>query len=179
MEWLADTQWSIALHESIWVYPVIETIHVLTLCLFVGMSVMWDLRLLGIMFGRVPVSDVSNRLMPWMKLGFVVMLVSGAALFYAIPVRTYQNVFFRAKVVFLVLAGLNALIFHRGIQKRVVQWDTVAVPPRTARIAGATSLLLWLLIILTGRLIAYNWFDCRQIERGLMYSLSGCTTDTN
>src|SRR5437762_11967114 len=93
--WLASTSGSIALHESLYMYPLVESVHVLTLCLFVGMSVLLDLRLLGLTLRKVPVSEVTGRLQPWMQAGFVVMIVTGVLLFYAIPVRSYQNVFFR------------------------------------------------------------------------------------
>src|SRR5438093_12497215 len=94
-QWLAETRGSIALHESLYMYPLVESVHVLTLTLFVGMSVMLDLRLLGRALRRVPVSEVTARLLPWTTAGFVVMIMSGTLLFYAIPVRSYQNVFFR------------------------------------------------------------------------------------
>ena len=61
-EWLGNTPWSIALHESLWVYPIVESVHVLTLCLFLGLAVMLDLRLLGVAFRSVRASDVAERL---------------------------------------------------------------------------------------------------------------------
>src|SRR5215831_6983186 len=99
--WLESTAGSVALHESIWVYPIVESVHVLTLCLFLGLAVMLDLRLLGVTMRRTPVSEVADRLLPWTFAGFAVMVVSGALLFYAIPVKTYLNIFFRVKVLFL------------------------------------------------------------------------------
>ena len=60
----------------------------------------------------MPVSDVIGALLPWTKAGFAVMVITGLLLFYAIPVRTYQSIFFRAKVVMLILAGLNVWLFH-------------------------------------------------------------------
>src|SRR5262245_4435788 len=105
-QWLAETQGSVALHESLYMYPVLESVHVLTLCIFVGMSVLLDLRLLGLTLKRVPVGEVTGRLLPWMIGGFIVMVVTGVLLFYAIPVRSYQNVFFRLKMITLVFAGL-------------------------------------------------------------------------
>ncbi len=77
MEWLASTSWSIALHESLYMYPLIESTHVLTLALFVGLAVMLDLRMLGLAMRRVPVSEVPARLLPWTKAGFVVMVITG------------------------------------------------------------------------------------------------------
>lgn len=158
-EWLANTPASIALHESTWAYPVIESVHVLTLCLFLGTAVMLDLRLVGIAMQKVPVSEIYERLLPWTIAGFAVMVISGALLFYGIPVRTYQNIFFRVKVVLLLLAGLNALVFHSTVYRKIAEWDREPVPPRRARISGALSLLFWTCIVIAGRMIAYNWFD--------------------
>lgn len=176
-EWLAGTAGSIALHESLFMYPLIESVHVLTLCLFVGMTMMMDLRLTGLALKRVPVSDVVARLQPWIFLGFVVMVVSGVLLFYAIPVRSYQNIFFRVKVVFLVLAGLNALMFHSGVFKTVSAWAKDAEPPPRAKLAGVASLVLWAGIIVTGRMIAYNWFDCDKPQPGWVQVATGCSYD--
>jgi hypothetical protein len=173
-EWLASTPGSIALHESLYGYPLVESVHVLTLCLFVGMSVMLDLRLIGLALRRVPVSEVTDRLVPWMIVGFVIMFISGVLLFYAIPVRSYQNIFFRVKVIALLLAGANAWVFHSGIQKRVAEWDLDTVPPKKARVAGAASLALWAAIIVCGRMIAYNWFDCDLTHRPLVRWAAGC-----
>src|SRR6476660_2070783 len=139
---LADTPGSIALHESLYMYPLVESAHVLTLCLFLGMAIMFDLRLLGLTLVRVPMSEIRRRLGPWMVLGFGVMVATGVLLFYAIPVRSYQSIFFRVKVVALVLAGLNAFVFHATIDRRLAEWDRDPVPPRAARRAGASSLVL-------------------------------------
>lgn len=173
-EWLATTEWSIALHESQYMYPLVESVHVLTLCLFVGMSVILDLRLLGLVLRRVPVAEVTDRIVPWMIAGFVVMFTTGILLFYAIPVRSYQNIFFRVKIVTLVLAGANAWVFHNGVHKHVAEWGLGRVPPRKARLAGAASLFLWAVIIVCGRMIAYNWFDCDMKPRPVVEWAAGC-----
>jgi uncharacterized protein DUF6644 len=175
--WLASTRGSISLHQSLYMYPLVESVHVLTLCVFVGMSVILDLRLLGLMLRNAPAGEITRRLMPWMQGGFVVMLVSGLLLFYAIPVRSYQNVFFRAKLVFLVIAGLNAWYFHRGVYRTVDRWERAPVAPRPARVAGAVSLVMWAAIIVAGRLIAYNWFDCDIPQSAFIQRVAGCTAD--
>jgi hypothetical protein len=174
-EWLASTPGSIALHESLFMYPLIESVHVLTLCLFVGMTMMLDLRLTGVALRRIPVPDVVTRLQPMMLVGFFIMVVSGVLLFYAIPVRSYQNIFFRMKAIFLVLAGVNAFAFHVGPFRTVATWGRNEKPPKRARLAGTASLVLWALVIVTGRMIAYNWFDCdRQPQPAIVNVLAGC-----
>lgn len=159
-EWLGNTPWSIALHESRYLFLVVLSVHVLTLSVFVGTAVIVDLRLLGVTLGRAPVSQVMARLLPWSGAGLLVMIASGALLFYAAPLLRYQNVFFRFKMASLVLAGVNAWLFHRTVYRGVAEWDLDPVPPRMARVAGGVSLALWAFIITAGRMMAYAsyWF---------------------
>jgi hypothetical protein len=172
---MGDSSWSTSLHESRYAYDLIESVHVWTLCLFFGLTVMFDLRLLGWAMKGVPVSEVSRRLLPWTILGFVIMVISGGLLFSAIPLRSYQSLFFRAKMLMLALAGVNVLIFHSGVYQRVEKWDLAILPPRPARVAGALSLVLWVGIVLAGRMIAYNWFDCdRQPQPAIVNFLTSC-----
>jgi hypothetical protein len=147
-----------------------------TLSLFVGTAAMLDLRLLGATMRSVPVSEVARRLRPWTMAGFVLMIVSGALMFYANPMPRYQNLFFRAKMVMLMLAGINAWLFHRRAFPRVDEWDDDPVPPRRARVAGGLALALWAAMIVSGRMIAYDWFDCgRQPLPAVINLLEGCT----
>lgn len=177
-EWLATTRGSIALHESLYAYQIVSTIHVVTLSLFVGTAVMLDLRLLGATLRSVPVSEVAARLRPWTMAGFLLMVVSGALLFYASPPPRYQNVFFRAKMVLLVVAAINAWVFHARVCRNVADWDGDPVPPRRARMAGGVALVVWAAMIMSGRMIAYDWFDCgRQPQPAIVNVLAGCVTN--
>ena len=89
MRWMADTRWSVDLHESRYAYSIVESIHVWTLCLFVGFAILLDLRLLGVTLKSVPMSQITTRILPWTKAAFVLMVISGLLLFFAIPLRTY------------------------------------------------------------------------------------------
>ena len=177
-EWLAETPWSIALHESQYGYVIVESVHVWALCIFLSMAVLFDLRLLGWALRDVPVSSMIRRILPWSKAGFVVMVISGVVLFYGIPVRTYHSVFFRFKLILLVLAGLNAWWFHATVERSIPAWDVSPNIPRRARFAGAVSLALWAGIVVAGRMIAYNWFDCdRQPQRAIVNWAASCQID--
>jgi hypothetical protein len=158
-EWLAQTRASVAMAESVWAFPIVESVHVLGLCLFLGMATILDLRLLSLVMRDLTVSEVVTRLLPWTAAGFAVMVISGMLTFLNAPVRYYENIFFRIKMVALLLAGLNVWVFHSGIWLEVSDWDRDAVPPFRARLAGALSLVLWACIVVAGRMIAYNWFD--------------------
>jgi hypothetical protein len=174
-EWLGSTRWSIALHESLYVWPLTESTHVLSLGLFVGTTVMLDLRLLGLVMSRVPVSELTGRLLPWTRAGFAVMLSTGLLLFYATPVTYYQSIFFRIKVLLLLVAGANVWYFHSRVHRRVQQWDLAPVVPRAARVAAIVSLVAWTAIVIAGRLIAYNWFACDiQPQPAFINWAAGC-----
>jgi hypothetical protein len=173
--WLADSSWSVDLHESQYAYSIIESIHVWALSVFFGLVAMFDLRLLGWTMRKVPVSEVVRRLLPWTIAAFVIMVISGTLLFFAIPLRSYQNIFFRGKMLLLLLAGLNVWIFHSRVFPKVATWDVEGVPPRAARVAGALSLVLWIGVVFSGRMIAYNWFDCdRQPQAAIINLLTSC-----
>jgi len=175
-EWLAATHGSIALHESRYLYLIVLTIHVLTLCLFVGMAAIVDLRLMGLTMQTVRVTEVIARLLPWTAAGGITMITSGAFLFYAAPLLRYQNIFFRAKMVALVLAGLNVWVFHNRVYPSVTVWD-LGPPPRSAKISGGVALGLWVVLITLGRMIPYQvyWLDCdRQPRSAIVSLLAGC-----
>jgi len=175
MQWMADTPWSVGLHESRYAYSIVESVHVWTLCVFVGFAVFLDLRLLGFTLKHVPISQITERLLPWTRVAFVLMVISGVLLFFAIPLRTYHNVFFRLKAVLLVAAALNAWVFHNGgMYRRLAEWDAARATPRAAKLAGGFSLALWVAIIFSGRMIAYNWFDCDKPQRAVVDLLAGC-----
>jgi hypothetical protein len=175
LEWVAATSWSVALHESLYMWPLVESTHVLSLTLFVGTAILLDLRLLGVALKRVPVSEVTGRLLPWTRLGFAVMVATGLLLFYATPVRNYQNIFFRLKMILFALAGLNVWLFHSGVHRRVAEWDLALPTPRAARVSALVSLVAWAGVVVAGRFIAYNWFDCDiQPQSAFVNWAAGC-----
>ena len=158
-QWLEGTPGSVFIRESTMFYPLVETTHVLTLTLFLGLIAMLDLRLVGVGLRGVPVSEVAGRLLPWALFGFVVMAISGSLLFYSGPVKAAANIFFRVKVVLIGLTGLNAVLFHFTIYRRVATWDNDPAPPPKARLAGILSRVLWSGVVICGRMQAYNWFN--------------------
>jgi uncharacterized protein DUF6644 len=158
LEWLEGLAWTTAIRESAWGYPMIETAHVASVVAFAGLVIMMDLRLVGLAFTHAPPMQIQRRLFPWQMAGLVPSTATGLLLFCVDPIRYYGNVFFWIKLVLLALAGLNALGFHRTTFRTAGRWDEDPQVPARARLAGAVSLLLWSAVIVSGRLIAYNWF---------------------
>ena len=155
LEWLYRIGFSAALRETTLAEPIIESVHVLMLTLFLGFSVLLDLRLLGVLLRRKRVSEVLAQLNPLLIAGFSVMIVTGVLLFCGDPVAFYSTIFFRVKMIMLVLAGINVLVFNRTVGRRVSEWDEDAIPPAGAKVAAILSLVLWAGIIAAGRGIAY------------------------
>src|SRR5579863_3091496 len=146
LQWLYDTQFSMTMRESLWAEPIVETIHVLTLTLFLGFAVMLDMRLLGVVMKRRRMSEVLAQFNPWLFGGFAVMIVSGVLLFSADPIAFYTTTFFKVKMIMLVLAGLNVMIFNATIGRKVAEWDLNPTTPGAAKAAAVVSLVLWVLI---------------------------------
>lgn len=152
--------WSEALLGSLNFWGLLEGTHLLALMLFAGTIFVVDLRLLGVTFKRTPVSVLSDKVLPLTIFGFVLVILTGLALFYAKPLVYFHNIWFRAKLVFIVLALINIVIFHRRVQRSIQDWDTLARPPRAARASAAVSLASWTVVIMLGRFIAYDWYEC-------------------
>ena len=156
--WLEGLAWTTALRESPYGYPLIETSHVACIVIFAGLVIMMDLRLVGVAFTNAPLAQIQQRLFPLQMASFVPSMATGILLFCVDPLRYYRNALFLAKLAFLVLAGLNALTFHLKTYRRADGWDEDPQVTGIARLAGAGSLFLWSLIIVTSRLIPNNWF---------------------
>jgi len=154
-QWLYQTHLSTSIRESVWVFPIIESIHVLSITVLVGTIAAFDLRLLGVLMKREPVSVIARQILPWVWSGFAVMFVTGLLLFISEAGTNYYNIAFRIKIVLLVFVGLNPLIFHTSAFRTVKDWDMTASTPLRARAAAVASLTLWAGIIIAGRMIAY------------------------
>jgi hypothetical protein len=154
--WLQDTPLGAGLRESAYSYPIVEGSHVMGLALSVGTVLWFDLRLLGVTMRRDAVSSVFNQVRPWMLLGFAIMFVTGALLFASRAVEAYESTYFRIKIGLLALGALNIVAFHTISDPERDRWDTSDRPPLQARLAGATSLVLWFGIIAAGRIMAFN-----------------------
>ena len=175
--WLDSFEWSTRLHESYYVYNWVETTHVLTLMISLGMLFLIDLRMLGYALPGVPASKIAERLNIPMLVGFSIMVITGLLLVYAIPVRSSQSIWFRIKVGLLIAAAVNAFLFHRRMNESVSSWDLEARAPKRLRVGAALSISFWVAIVICGRLIAYDWFDCSHNPPAFIGTLAGCLAD--
>ena len=143
-----------AMKHSLWLYPIVEIVHIAGFALLVGTVAAFDLRLLG--FARSSsVRALDRSLLPWAWVALLLIVPSGLAMFSAHAVDFAGNPAFRVKLLLLLAAGLNALLFHAGIFRSVSAWDQHVPTPRAAKLSAALSLGIWAGVISCGRLIAY------------------------
>jgi hypothetical protein len=168
--------WSGQIHSSLNLWNLAEGTHVLTLIFFAGTIWIVDLRLLGLAFRDTPFSKLNDRVLPITIVSFAVMVVTGLISFFGRdPLLYYHDVWFRFKMIFLALATLNIFWFHFRVQRDQETWDAMASPPLKVRMSGAVSLVAWLLIIIFGRFIAYDWYRCEKVPEGsFVYTFAEC-----
>src|SRR5882757_9974530 len=127
--WLENLGYSHAIRTSTWLFPTIETAHVLALALVVGSISMLDLRLLGIASRERAVTQIAAEILPWTWTGFATAALSGFLLFSSAAVKYSADIPFRLKMLLLVLAAANMAVFHSVIYRAVGQWDRAMMPP--------------------------------------------------
>lgn len=154
LAWLETTRLAEVMRREPLLFPLVEVVHILGFVLLVGAAVMFDLRLLGLS-RRLPVVELARHLLPWARGGLAVVVPSGVLLFLPQALHLGTSPVFGLKLTLLVLALLNALLFHRRVFRSVQAWNTEAVAPPAARAAAVVSLVLWTGVITCGRMLAY------------------------
>lgn len=147
--------YAVAIAQSQWMFPALETLHVFALALVVGSVGLIDLRLLGLSFRDRGVRELCGSVLPWTWGAFAVAASCGVLLFSSKASLYYTNVPFRLKMLCLLLAAVNMLVFHALTARDLERWDHDS-PPLRARLAGGISLLLWIVIVAAGRWIGFT-----------------------
>lgn len=134
-------------------WPICETVHFFGLSLLVGTIGMFDLRLLG--FGKkIPISAL-HKLIPWGLSGFFLSLVTGIMFLMTEPDQYIYNVAFQWKILFMLVAGLNAGMFYLALFRRVRVLESGEDAQLTAKFIAAASLCLWTGVIIFGRMLTF------------------------
>ena len=145
----------VAMRQSLWLYPIVEIVHLTGIALLVGSIAMLDLRLLGLS-NSVPVRRLASHILPWTAASFLLIVPSGLAMFVAHAGDFIASPVFVLKICLILAAGVNAAVFHAGAFRGAADWDVNRAPPAAARVAAALSLALWIAVIACGRLLAYT-----------------------
>ncbi len=154
-QFIQSTAFFTELRGSGYVYPVILSLHMVTIALFGGMILMTDMRLLGLAMRSYPVSDVIDQFRTPKRIGFVVMVTLGVLMACCKAEEYYYNDWFRLKLALLGVVAIHALIFRRRVYNRAAELDHLSSLPAGAKLAGGISLVLWIGIACAGRGIGY------------------------
>ena len=142
--------------SAAYVYPVLESVHILGIGLLIGPAFTFDIRLTGVAHRGLSVPTAARYLLPVSHVGFAIVAITGIALLSAQATMVAAAAAAPWKFGLLVLACLNVLVFHCGIYRRVDEWMDAAVTPVAARVAAGVSLIAWTGIIFAGRFLAYS-----------------------
>jgi hypothetical protein len=151
MEWLQATSWAVFIHRTPWAFTTIELVHVFAISLVIGSIAIVDLRLLGIASTKRPLTELAGAVLPLTWAAFALAVMAGSLLFISQAAAYFANTTFRIKMLLIVLAGINMLIFELITMRGVREWDLKPTPPPPARLAGGISLACWVLVVVFGR----------------------------
>lgn len=147
---------AVFIQQSSWAFQAVETVHVLAFSLVVGTIAVVDLRLLDLASKNCAVTEVMRDSLRWTWIAFVIAAIAGFLMFITKATIYFNDFPFRLKMLLLVGAAINMLVFHFGVLRGVEKWDKGCPVPIRARIAGAISLTLWLAVIVLGRWVGFS-----------------------
>ena len=150
------TRFATTIRDSIWMFPIIESIHVISFTLVVGTIAIIDLRLLGLASTQRSFQRMSSEILKWTWAAFIVTVATGLTMFTTNAQIYYHNPFFRTKMVLLVLAGVNMAVFELTAGRTIHNWDKAPSAPRAGKAVAVLSLALWIGIIFMGRIIGFT-----------------------
>lgn len=142
-----------AMRSSLWLFPAVETLHILGFSLLIGSIAAYDLRLL-MAKPLLPADHLGRLLLPVAVTGFLIAVPAGLLLFTSEATAFAENPMFWIKMGLLAVGLVNIVVFHNGIGRHMESWADLRPPP-AARVAGAVSLIAWIGVLICGRLIAY------------------------
>jgi hypothetical protein len=154
-KWLEETELAQFIQLSDWAFPTIESVHVIAIALVVGSIAIIDLRLVGVASRGLAVSEVMKDSLPCVWIAFTVAAMSGSLMFISAAASYAHNFPFQAKMLLMLLAGANMLVFERIVVRDVASWD-IKRPAVAARVCGALSLVFWISIVACGRWIGFT-----------------------
>ncbi len=149
-EWMERSPVGQFMRGSPVVFPIFEIIHLIGLALFVGTLLLTDLGLLGIAMRRQPIQQVASALSPWTWRGFAILLITGPFMFTAQAAKWHDNPVFWFKMLFLLIAT----VFQWSVRRKIVSAD-LSLHPATAKLIGAVSLVLWISIALSSKMMEF------------------------
>ena len=156
LQWIEGSSLAGRIRDSLLLFPLLESIHVIGLALVFGTIAIIDLRLLGAASTERPFKRIASDIMKWTWGAFALTALTGALMFTTNATVYYHNFYFRTKMLLLVLAGINMLVFELTLGHAVHRWDTAPAAPKAGKAAAVLSIVIWISVIFAGRLIGFT-----------------------
>jgi hypothetical protein len=156
-EWLATTHISHLFQDHLWIVPTSQSIHIICVSVVFASAIMINMRLLGVGARGRSISQLTATLVPWMRGGLVVLLLTGTVQIIAEPVREFVTPVFWAKMIIIVVVAIMTAAFAHQVRASAARWDASGTRPAGARVFAVGSTILWIAIIVCGRFIGYTW----------------------
>jgi len=159
--WLAETSASDVIQKTLWVIPVTQTIHILSIAMVFCSVVMIEFRILGVTTSQT-IEETANRFVPWIFGGVVVLALTGSVLIVGEPKRSLPSYEFQMKMLYLAVAIGFTIAFVRSVRQHASVWATASGTTATANgrtlvnVLAVIALLVWGMVVVYGRWIAYT-----------------------
>jgi hypothetical protein len=150
-EWIEATSIGNAIRQSLWLFPVIEAVHLLGLSVLGGSVLIVDLRMLGLGLRNHAIPQLVRDARPWFVGSLIVMLLTGWALFASEAIKCYYNTSFWVKITTLPAAIVLTLFIRDRLAMRAAMGTSAAT-----KLVGFLSIALWLVVAAAGRWIGFS-----------------------
>lgn len=156
LKWLEASGLATRIRDSVFLFPMIESTHVIGLALVFGTIAIIDLRLLGMASTSRSFQRMASDILKWTWGAFALTALTGSLMFTTNASVYYHNFYFRTKMVLLALTGINMLFFELTAARTIHSWDTAPSAPRAGKAVAVLSLTMWIAIVCVGRLIGFT-----------------------
>lgn len=153
--WLQASPLGQSMRGEVWLYPIVEVVHIIGFAVLVGSVILFDLRLLG-WSKDIPITALARHLLIWALAALLLIVPAGLMMFAAHPDDFASNGVFILKLCLIAAAGANAVLFHVGVYRSVTHWNVRQTSPCLARCHAVLSIALWIGVVTCGRLLAYT-----------------------
>jgi hypothetical protein len=156
-EWLSTTFLSVYIqNHNAWAVPGIQSIHIVGIGVVMGSVLMIDLRVLGWAGRDQTLQQTAARFGPWLTGALYLMLATGLLMVIGEPVRELITISFWLKMFLVAVGTVIAAVFQKTVRKHDLQWEAEVLNRRSVQVMAVLTFLIWVAIIVLGRLIAYD-----------------------
>src|SRR5262245_19358476 len=156
IDWLAQTSLSLAIQTHEWVVPTVQSVHIVAIGVVMASVFMIDLRVLGLAGRDQSLTETTDRFGPWLTGALCVLLATGILMVIGEPARELLAFSFWLKMFLVALGSVIAADFQWTLKRNGPHWEESAVNRRVTKSLAMTTMLIWLFIVVLGRLIAYD-----------------------